>query len=83
MTEAVSAMVHLDRHNASVQYFAPNIEQMHVVNHTTGGIEAEVRNVLVESARITRGNIKSLDKLVSSEFEAIIVPGGFGAAKNL
>ena len=75
-------MIHLSRHNASVQYFAPNMEQMHVVNHSTGALEPETRNVLVESARITRGNIKPLDKLISSEFEALIVPGGFGAAKN-
>lgn len=83
IVEASSTMIHLSRHNADVQFFAPNVEQMHVVNHSTFELEPESRNVLTESARITRGNIKSLDKLKASEFQALIIPGGFGAAKNL
>lgn len=81
--EAASTLIHLSKHKANVSYFAPNIEQMHVINHSNGDIQPEVRNVLVESARITRGNIKPLEKLIPSDYEALIIPGGFGAAKNL
>lgn len=83
IVEAASTLIHLSKHNANVSFFAPNIEQMHVINHLDGNIQPETRNVLVESARITRGNIKPLEKLVPSDYEALIIPGGFGAAKNL
>lgn len=64
--------------------FAPNKPQLHVVNHLTGEpAEKETRNVLVESARIARGDILPLDKLSVTAFDAVIFPGGFGAAKNL
>ena len=57
---------------------------MHVINHTKGEPhEDETRNVLVESARISRGEISSLDSLKVNEFDAVFIPGGFGAAKNL
>ncbi|XP_056663209.1 F-box/LRR-repeat protein 3 isoform X2 [Monodelphis domestica] len=66
-----------------VKIFAPNMEQMHVVNHLLGNPTEEKRNVLVESARIARGNIQDLADLKVSEFDAVIFPGGFGVAKNL
>lgn len=83
--EASACLVHLSRHSASVRMFAPNVPQKHVINHLTGEIMPETRNVLIESARIARGgqNISSLDKLDVNQFQAIILPGGFGAAKNL
>jgi enhancing lycopene biosynthesis protein 2 len=56
---------------------------MHVVNHTNGEEMPESRNVLVESARIARGDVKNISELKSAEFDALFVPGGFGAAKNL
>jgi len=63
---------------------APNIAQMHVVNHLSGeAAEGESRNVLVESARIARGKIKDIKDVKVSDFDALILPGGFGAAKNL
>ena len=65
------------------QIFAPDVKQHHVVNHITGEEMNENRNVLIESARIARGNIKALTELKVAEFDAIILPGGFGAAKNL
>lgn len=83
IVEATSFMIHLSRHNAEISFFAPNIELMHVINHSNGEVQPEVRNVLVESARICRGDIKPLEKLKSSEFQALFIPGGFGAAKNL
>ncbi|CAF0838674.1 unnamed protein product [Adineta ricciae] len=83
--EASACLVHLSRHNALVQIFAPDVAQKHVINHLTGEPMPETRNVLTESARIARGgqNISSLDKLQVNQFQAIILPGGFGAAKNL
>ncbi|XP_043913574.1 ES1 protein homolog, mitochondrial-like [Protopterus annectens] len=81
--EASAVMVHLSRAGAEVNFFAPNIEQMHVVNHTSGSATDEKRNVLVESARIARGKIRDLSELRAAEFHGLIIPGGFGAAKNL
>lgn len=83
--EASACLVHLSRHSANVHIFAPNAPQAQVINHLTGETMSETRNVLVESARIARGgqNISSLDKLQVNQFQAIIIPGGFGAAKNL
>lgn len=63
--------------------FAPDIEQYHVVNHITGKEMPEKRNVLIESARIARGNIKPLSELNIADFDVVIFPGGFGVAKNL
>ncbi|MGE5424203.1 MAG: isoprenoid biosynthesis glyoxalase ElbB, partial [Syntrophothermus sp.] len=58
-------------------------DQYHVMNHLTGKPSHEKRNVLVESARIARGNIKPLSAFHAGDFDAIVFPGGFGAAKNL
>ncbi|MDI2592673.1 isoprenoid biosynthesis glyoxalase ElbB [Pseudomonas sp. N3-W] len=81
--ESVITLLRLDQRGAEVQCFAPNIAQMHVINHLTGDEMPESRNVLVESARIARGNIKDLREASVEDFDALIVPGGFGAAKNL
>lgn len=84
INEAVLALLALEQQGAQYQCFAPDIEQMHVVNHLTGEVmEGERRNVLVEAARIARGNIRSLAEARVEEFDALLVPGGFGAAKNL
>lgn len=81
--ESVLTMLALEENGASYQCFAPNISQHHVINHLTGKETLETRNVLVESARITRGNIKPIEELIEKDFDALIFPGGFGAAKNL
>ena len=82
--ESVLTLLALERHGFDYQCFAPNIEQMHVINHLTGDVaEGESRNVLVESARIARGNVKDLAEANADDFDAAILPGGFGAAKNL
>jgi enhancing lycopene biosynthesis protein 2 len=84
INEAVLTLLSLEQQGASYQCFAPDIEQMHVVNHLTGEpVPGETRNVLVEAARIARGNIKDLATLDVAGFDALLVPGGFGAAKNL
>ncbi|WP_440876283.1 isoprenoid biosynthesis glyoxalase ElbB [Thalassotalea sp. PLHSN55] len=82
--EAVLTLLSIEQQGAKYRCFAPNIEQYHVINHLTGEVsENESRNVLVESARIARGDVEDLTELVVDEFDALIVPGGFGAAKNL
>lgn len=81
--ESVITLLRLDQRGALVQCFAPNVAQLHVINHLTGEVMPESRNVLVESARIARGEIKDIREAVVEDFDALIVPGGFGAAKNL
>ncbi len=81
--EAVLTMLFLDRAGADIICMAPNMEQYHVIDHLSGTETSEKRNVLVESARIARGEIKDLKDVQTSDVDAIIIPGGFGAAKNL
>jgi enhancing lycopene biosynthesis protein 2 len=76
-------LLRLDQRGAQVQCFAPNIAQLHVINHLTGEEMPESRNVLVESARIARGEIKDIREADAEDFDALIIPGGFGSAKNL
>ncbi|MBV0934627.1 isoprenoid biosynthesis glyoxalase ElbB [Marinobacterium weihaiense] len=82
--ESVLTFLRLEHNGVRYQCFAPDIEQMHVINHLTGEVaEGEKRNVLVEAARLARGEIKDLAEANPDEFDALIIPGGFGAAKNL
>ena len=81
--EATMTMYAVMKLGGSYQLFAPDKNQHHVVNHITGAEMPETRNVLVESARIARGNIKILDELDMTNFDALMFPGGFGVAKNL
>jgi enhancing lycopene biosynthesis protein 2 len=81
--EAVLTMLALDRSGAEMVLMAPDKEQMDVVDHRSGEATGEKRNVLAESARIARGNIRDVKDVQASELDAIILPGGFGAAKNL
>ncbi|MCP1509525.1 enhancing lycopene biosynthesis protein 2 [Pseudomonas marginalis] len=81
--ESVITLLRLDQRGAQVQCFAPDIAQLHVINHLTGEEMPESRNVLVESARIARGEVKDIGEANAEDFDALIVPGGFGAAKNL
>ncbi|UVK98599.1 isoprenoid biosynthesis glyoxalase ElbB [Pseudomonas sp. B21-048] len=81
--ESVITLLRLDQRGAQVQCFAPDISQLQVINHLTGEEMPEARNVLVESARIARGNIKDIREASVEDFDALIVPGGFGSAKNL
>jgi enhancing lycopene biosynthesis protein 2 len=81
--EAVLTLLALDRSGAEVLMCAPNKEQAHVINHLTGDVMEESRNTLVESARIARGEITDIASVSATDFDALIFPGGFGAAKNL
>ncbi|MCG9757878.1 MULTISPECIES: isoprenoid biosynthesis glyoxalase ElbB [Pseudoalteromonas] len=81
--ESVLTLLNLEKAGASYQCFAPNIDQFHVINHISGEEQDERRNVLVEAARIARGEIADLETLNADEFDALVLPGGFGVAKNL
>ncbi|MDD8060719.1 isoprenoid biosynthesis glyoxalase ElbB [Shewanella metallivivens] len=82
--EAVLSLLAITRAGAQYQCFAPDIDQMHVVNHLTGEVNTEeTRNVLVESARIARGEVLNASSLDINDYDALVIPGGFGAAKNL
>ena len=81
--ESVLTLLFLDRAGAEALCMAPDVDQFHVINHLTNQETSEKRNVLVESARIARGNIRDVAKVGASELDALILPGGFGAAKNL
>ncbi len=82
--EAVLTMLSIDRRGAEIVCMAPDIQQMHVINHLKGEpVPGESRNVLAESARIARGKIKNIKDVKACDIDALIFPGGFGAAKNL
>ena len=81
--ESVLSLLALEQQGAQYQCFAPDIPQHHVIDHLTGGEMDESRSVLVEAARIARGDIKALDEFDPENFDALMLPGGFGAAKNL
>ena len=81
--EAVITMLELDKAGADMLLMAPNIDQLHVINHATGQEMDDSRNVLVESARISRGDIEDIAVVTSENVDALIFPGGFGVAKNL
>lgn len=80
--ESVLTLLALDKLGAEVVCLAPDIDQHHVINHITGEEISQKRNVLIESARIARGNIKPLSEVDPKELDALAMPGGFGAAKN-
>ncbi len=81
--EAVLTLLAIARSGAQAVCFAPDKPQADVINHLTGEAMAETRNVLIEAARITRGDIRPLSRAQPEELDALIVLGGFGAAKNL
>jgi enhancing lycopene biosynthesis protein 2 len=82
--EAVLTLLSLDRRQAKLVAAAPDVEQLHVVDHLKGAPAAgEQRRVLTEAARIVRGQIGDLARLRADDLDALILPGGFGAAKNL
>jgi enhancing lycopene biosynthesis protein 2 len=81
--EAVLTLLYLDQRGAEIVCMAPDMPQAHVINHVTQQEMKENRNVLVESARIARGAIKNINDVKAEDIDALILPGGFGSAKNL
>ncbi len=62
---------------------APDADQVDVINHMKGEAVGEKRNTLIESSRIARGDIKDIKDVKATDLDALVFPGGFGAAKNL
>ena len=83
INEAISILIALSQYHVKYQCYAPNKDQEDVINHLKGEPMKEKRNVMVEAARIARGNVKDLASLTAQGYDAIFLPGGFGAAKNL
>lgn len=81
--EATLTLYFLDKMGAEAVCMAPNKDQLDVVNHISGSAVSEKRNVLLESARIARGKVQNVKTVKADDIAAIIIPGGFGAAKNL
>merc|ERR1719461_1424579 len=82
--EAAAALAALTRAGAEIEMFAPDGDQHDVVDHTNGGpMEEQKRSVMLESARIARGAVQPLSQLTVDGADAVVIPGGFGAAKNL
>lgn len=82
--EAVLTLLALDQHGAAFQCIAPNAQQHHVINHATGEPDpGATRNILEEAGRIARvGQCLDLAKAKPADFDALVMPGGYGVAKN-
>lgn len=81
--ESVMTLLAIDRNDCEYSIFAPDADQYHVVNHVTGKVMEEKRNMMVEAARIARGRIRPLAECHVEDFDALVFPGGNGSAKNL
>jgi len=83
LRESILSMLVIEQRGYSFDCFAPNVWQEDVINHMTNEKMTNIRNVLIESSRIARGDIKSLEDLCFEDYSAILFPGGYGVAKNL
>ena len=81
--EAVMTLLAIDRNGCSYTIFAPNRPQYHVINHVTRQPMEGSRNMMIEAARIARGEIQEISAYSPADFDALVIPGGFGVAKNL
>jgi len=81
--EATLTLFFLDRAGAEIICMAPDIRQVEVIDHVTGKPTGEERDVLLEAARIARGDIRDIAQVGASDLDALILPGGLGASKNL
>lgn len=80
--ESVFTLLAVDKRNGEAVCFAPDADQHHVINHLNGDEMNEKRNILTESARIARGKIQDVTKADVKALDALVIPGGFGTAKN-
>jgi enhancing lycopene biosynthesis protein 2 len=83
INETVTLLLALDQHGVKYQCFAPNRNQYQVINHVTGEVVNEERNMMVEAARIVRGEILPLTEFIADEFDRLAIPVGAGIANNL
>ena len=81
--EAVLTLLVLDQYGAEAHCLAIDGPQHHVVDHRSGEpVAGESRNILAESSRIARGRIKALAAASAEDYDALLMPGGYGVAKN-
>lgn len=85
INEVVLTLLAISKHKAIFEAFAPDMDQKNVVNHTTKQVmeKALTRNILLESARIVRGNVHDIVELCAEHYDALILPGGYGVLSNL
>ncbi len=81
--ESVITLLLLQRNNVNLSFIAPNIDQSTVINHKENKLLAESRNVLIESSRITRGNIEDIKNVDLNTIHGLVIPGGAGVITNL
>ncbi|MFT6502457.1 MAG: enhancing lycopene biosynthesis protein 2 [Crocinitomicaceae bacterium] len=81
--ESVLTLLSIEEIHATAVCISINKDQHHVVNHATGEETGETRNMLTESARIARGDIHDINSISPADIDALVIPGGFGNAKNL
>ena len=81
--ESVSTLICLRKNSIDYECTSLNMDMHHVLNHTNGKEINEKRNVLIESSRISRGKITDLSTIKYEKFDCLVIPGGFGVAKNL
>ena len=81
--EAVLTLLAIDEIEATAVCISIDSNQHHVVNHLTGEEMPEKRNMMIEAARIARGEIKEISTISPADIDALVIPGGFGSAKNL
>lgn len=80
--EAVLSMLAVSELGDTYTCIGVNADQFHVINHVTGEPMNESRNMFIEAARIARGNIVPIQDIQPADIDALIIPGGFGSAKN-
>ena len=80
--ESVFTLLALSKNNIDYVCVASDKKKHHIINHTDGEEMKEERNMLIESSRISRGEVVSIDKLDVGNISALVIPGGFGVAKN-
>ena len=83
INETVTLLLALDQHGIKYECFAPDSNQYQVINHVTGEVVAEERNMMVEAARIVRGAISPLSEFNADDYDGLAIPGGAGIANNL
>jgi enhancing lycopene biosynthesis protein 2 len=80
--EAVLSLLAIDQMGAQAVCIGIDADQHHVLNHLNGEEMPQTRNMLVEAARIARGDIQKIENIVPADIDALVIPGGFGSAKN-
>lgn len=80
--EAVLTLLAIEEIGAEAVCIGVNEPQFHVINHISGEEMGETRNMMVEASRISRGNITEISQISPADLDALVIPGGFGSAKN-